>query len=230
MALVAPLAGFRRGTLARLRRITPQPFKDVYRWLVPRTMTRAFSEVYRHDGWQGGSGRGSTPQNTVLYRAFLETFIRQRKIRSVVDIGCGDWAFSQFVDWGDVDYLGVDTVPAVVEHNRARFGSRYRFAYLDACRDPLPPADLVVMKDVLQHWPNDVIQAFLPRLSAYCYALITNDAWPPAGLNSDIAVTGYRRLDLRGAPFHLRATEVLRYRTVEIPEGCWNKLVLLYCR
>jgi hypothetical protein len=91
IALNRILAGMRRHTLAVLRRVTPQPVKDAYRCLIRRTMTRAFSKAYRDDHWQGGSGRGSTPKNTAEYREFIECFLRERKIRSVVDIGCGDW-------------------------------------------------------------------------------------------------------------------------------------------
>ena len=27
----------------------------------------------------------------------------------MIDFGCGDWQFSQYIDWGDIDYLGLET-------------------------------------------------------------------------------------------------------------------------
>ena len=56
-----------------------------------------FDEIYDKDLWEGGSGGGSTIANTVAYRAMLEGFLRDKKISSVLDVGCGDWQFSKVV-------------------------------------------------------------------------------------------------------------------------------------
>jgi SAM-dependent methyltransferase len=209
------------------RRMTPAVAKRAFRRVFPRSMSAAFTEVYRRDVWQGGSGRGSTPDNTLEYRDALQTLLRMSPdIKRVVDLGCGDWAFSRLVDWSGVDYLGVDAVDDVVQANRRAFGERARFRTVDITGESLPDGDLVILKDVLQHWPTEEILRFLPRLRRYRYALITNCAYGD-DLNTDIAMTGYRPLDLREPPFSVRAQELLRYRTDEVPEGTYNKLVLL---
>jgi SAM-dependent methyltransferase len=210
-----------------LRRVTPQPIKDFYRLFRPRTMQEAFAEVYARDDWEGGSGRGSTASNTVAYRQLLTDFLRYHEIKSVVDVGCGDWQFSQLIDWSGIDYLGIDTVPAVVKENRKRFGSRARFECRDVTREGLPPADLVLLKDVLQHWPTAAIQSFRPQLAQCRFAVITNSVDDGPRLNCDIAMSGYRGLDLRLAPFNWPAEELLRYQTDESKNGELNKLVLL---
>jgi len=191
-------------------------------------MQEAFTDVYQRNDWDVGSGRGSTPDNTVEYRKLIERFIHTHEIKSVIDIGCGDWQFSRLIEWGDVEYLGIDTVPAVVEANRKRFGPRYRFECRDVTNDKLPPTDLLLMKDVLQHWPNSAIQTFLPRLKNYRFAILTNDGCPSPRLNTEIRMTGYRPLDLRQPPFSVAMEELLRYRTDEVQREQWNKLVLLY--
>jgi SAM-dependent methyltransferase len=212
----------------RLRRIVPRPLKNLYRVFFPRSMTESFSSIYASDAWQGGSGRGSTPENTVEYRALIERLLQTHNIKSVIDIGCGDWQFSHLINWGKIDYLGIDTVPAVIEANRNRYGLHYRFEHRDVTRDALPPGDLVILKDVLQHWPNAAIQAFLPRLEQYRFVLVTNSAYESPLLNSDIAMTGFRPLDLRQAPFLFEADELLRYHADDAPPGLLNKLVLLH--
>ena len=212
----------------KCRQILPRPLKELYRVFVPRSMKESFSSVYARDDWQGGSGRGSTPENTVEYRALIERFLQTHDIKRVVDIGCGDWQFSRLITWGEIDYLGIDTVPAVIEANRQRYGLRYRFECLDVTRDTLPPGDVVILKDVLQHWPNNTIQAFLPRLEQYRFAIVTNCAYESPLLNSDIAMTGFRPLDLREFPFFLEAEELLRYHTDNAAPGVLNKLVLLH--
>jgi SAM-dependent methyltransferase len=214
--------------VGRLRRALPQPLKNLYRVFFPRSMKESFSALYARDDWEGGSGRGSTLENTVEYRDLIERFLRTHDIKRVVDIGCGDWQFSRLINWGNVEYLGIDTVPAVIEANRQRYGHLHRFECLDVTSDALPPGDLVIVKDVLQHWPNAAIRAFLPRLEQYRFAVVTNNADQGPLLNSDIAMTGFRPLDLRAAPFFFEAEELLRYRTDEAAPGILNKLVLLH--
>jgi SAM-dependent methyltransferase len=219
-------------TLTTARAVTPNFVKELYRKVKPRSMQESFSQIYKYDVWDGGSGRGSTISNTTEYRQLLEEFLQSRNIQSVVDLGCGDWQFSKAVDWGDVDYVGLDVVLEVVEENRKRFGPRFRFEHVDGSRDDLPEGDLLLVKEVLQHWPTDKILEFIPRMARYRYVIITNNVdvgpeQPP--LNSDIGMGGYRPLDLREKPFDLRAQELLRYRSDEASEkNVPNKLVLLF--
>ena len=73
-----------------------------------------FEHIYRNDLWHGGSGPGSFPEVNRPYVRFLQSFLLQNQIRSVVDLGCGDWQFSRGIDWGSTRYLGLDVVPHVL--------------------------------------------------------------------------------------------------------------------
>ena len=44
--------------------------------------------------------------------------------------------------------------------------------------DPLPPADLLIVKHVLQHIPNRDVLKFLPQLKKYKHVLLVNSADP----------------------------------------------------
>src|ERR1700722_18863293 len=116
-------------------------------------MRSAFQKVYAENHWMFGSGPGSTPPNTVAYRAFLEDFIHSNGIRSVTDLGCGDWQFSRLVDWSACAYTGFDIVPGLVETNRARFGEPNVDFREFRDIESLPGGDLVLAKEVLQHLP-----------------------------------------------------------------------------
>jgi SAM-dependent methyltransferase len=210
------------------------------------TTTEAFRSIYRNSTWafgQSKSGPGSDPKPTRRFRRFLAGFLRQRDVRSVVDLGCGDWTSTRLIDWSGIDYLGLDVVPEVVQANRqrhARPGIRFDVADL-ASDDPLPPADLAICKDVLQHLPIADVRRFLAKLGAYKTALLVNDrrgryacTWrniwlgrPFTGINEDAAPGDYRPLRLLEAPFHLRAEIVLRYRC-GFGEDRWTKEVLLW--
>ena len=125
-----------------------------------------FTRIYREHVWGGTfkSGPGSDPEMLRAYSALLVDVLKQRQVRSVVDVGCGDWALGRTLDWSGVDYTGIDIVPDVVEHLNVSFGSnRIRFRCLDIVSDELPQADLCVIKDVLQHLSNDSVRSLLGR-------------------------------------------------------------------
>jgi SAM-dependent methyltransferase len=124
----------------------------------------------------------------------------------VVDVGCGDWQFSRHMDWSGVDYTGVDASAVVLENTRSFSQPGIRFLLADAIRDPLPCADLLLAKDVLQHWSNADIAAFLPQLPNYKCALITG-SFPQHALayvNHDMpAGANFRPIDPGKPPFNL---------------------------
>jgi hypothetical protein len=85
------------------------------------------------------------------------------------------------------------------------------------CGD-LPGAGLLIAKDVLQHWSNDDIPAFLPSLKKYRAALIVNgfpDS-PMGRLNENIATGAYHRaVDLSQPPIDLPGWFVFGFETEE---------------
>ena len=162
-----------------------------------------FNTIYDRSIWGGGSGAGSSPQIARPYMSFLQAFLNNNPIRSIVDIGCGDWQFSQFINWGDRDYLGIDIVPSVIEANNARFA---KSSISFVCANPLddnfdpPSGDLLLLKDVLQHLSNANVQKLLDLTPRFKYSLITN-AYAPT--NDDCENGDTRPLDIRAAPFNL---------------------------
>jgi SAM-dependent methyltransferase len=178
-------------------------------------MEQVFSRIYRENEWIG-SGPGSSAEATQDYRFFLEKFLRLNRIRTVLDVGCGDWRFSRYVPWEGVQYTGMEVVPDVVEANRRRFtDDNLRFVCADARTADLPAADLLLMKDVLQHWTNAEVAQFLPTIRRYPFALVTNTT-NRIETNRDCPTGGYRFLDLTRPPFNVDATVVLRW-TASVP-------------
>lgn len=198
-------------------------------------MKAQFEQIYAENKWLYGSGEGSQRQHTRGYRSFLQNFLREHQIGSVVDMGCGDWQFARFIDWKGIDYLGLDVVSAVIEANQREFAApkvRFRLAAGDS--SDLPPADLLIAKDVLQHWSNDAIKAFIPKFNRYRFCLVTNCVNPNGEtVNQDIADGGFRYLDLRLPPFHVQAEQVFSFTNNRgvigslFSKPSWLKRVLL---
>jgi SAM-dependent methyltransferase len=135
-----------------------------------------FDKIYENSYWGKGSGGGSSPEVTQPYKIFLEDFIRQNDIESIVDLGCGDWQFSQFLDFGSATYIGIDASKSVIANNQQSFSRPgVSFANLPKDYNELPSADLLVCKDVLMHLSTKEVQDILSILPSFKYALITND-------------------------------------------------------
>ncbi|MCF8256994.1 MAG: class I SAM-dependent methyltransferase [Flavobacteriales bacterium] len=174
-----------------------------------------FASVYRTKKWGNGSGGGSTVEVTEAYREFLSAFVKQNDIGSVVDLGCGYWGFNGLVRWNGAKYHGIDVVDAVVADNREGHRSNDRtWEVADIRTCPIPPCDLLIIKDVLIHWTNKEVQDFFQRDLPARYILITNDDRVQE-VNTDIHVPGeFRDVDITKAPFHINADVVFKWSNV----------------
>lgn len=178
--------------------------------------------VVETSDWAGNSGGGSSAYHTIPYKAFLESFIQANSIRSVLDIGCGDWQFSQFTNFGPGEYHGYDVVPSVVESNRKAFGSAKRiFEKMPEDIDRLPACELVIIKDVLQHLSNDKIFLFCRKIfPRHKFCLITNSFEKlNTPQNIDIFDGEFRCLDLTATPFCVPGAYVC-----EIGSALWERI------
>lgn len=193
---------------------------QAYQPSAPEQAKATFNAIYTNAGWGknaegvANSGTGSTVATTVLYRTFLQQFLKDHSIRSVVDAGCGDWEFSQAMDWTGIDYRGYDIVNAIVEANKQKYAKpNIQFFVADVVNTDLPPADLLIAKHVLQHLPTADIQKLLRQVSKYKHVLFTDGVNPTTltADNVDVQLGGYRELDLLHPPFNLPGLKVLTY-------------------
>jgi SAM-dependent methyltransferase len=193
------------------------------------SLQETFGEIYRDDRWSHGSGPGSLPKHTIEYRAFLSKFIAENEIRTVTDLGCGDWQSTHLMDWTGIHYIGLDVVKWLVDRNNEKFGrANIEFRQFSEI-DQLPGGDLCICKEVLQHLPNDMVQALLEAIAErYRFALITNFVEPEDQCNLDVESGGARPLRLERAPFNARGCTVFSYNP---QSGSWifkNRVFLLF--
>ena len=190
-------------------------------------MESIFSEVYEKKLWGGGggefySGRGSENYNTAEYRKYLQSFISEKNISSVIDIGCGDFRVSSQIDWKDIQYTGIDIVGELVRRNNDMYSTRnISFIKRDIVCDDLPSADLCLVRQVLQHLSNEHILKVLPKLRNYQYVLITDglpvstpevkNANKPTDYNNRWNSLYKSGLYLEAPPFNLTGKVVLNY-------------------
>ena len=145
------------------------------------------------DNYRGGSGNGSDlSYNLTTYVPFLNSFIKGHGITTVADLGCGDFLCGPYIyDDLNIEYTGYDTYSKVIEHNQS---DKYRFVHLDIFNEwsQIKPADVCILKDVLQHWRTADIYTFLDAIALskkFKYILICNCCDQEAN-NVDLYVTG----------------------------------------
>lgn len=202
-----------------------------------------FDEIYAASYWSGGgSGGGSSVLSTYRYRKFLERFFRARNIKSIVDLGCGDWQFSRLIDFAGLRYQGYDVSKTVIECNKKLYSTTNIDFYDFTSYENLPSADLLICKDVLQHLSNEEIEKIISIFHRYKFVLLTNDVVNMSRLgewlwkvrrfglgfkslqvplvNGDIKIGDYRPVDPTQMPFNVKARKVLQWKAGRF--GLWQ--------
>lgn len=165
----------------------------------------AFTRLVDTFNWCPGDretpcGEGSFLEaNKPIINMLPEWFITYN-IRSVVDIGCGDFHWMRNVNFTGIEYDGFDVVKKfidtlVVTHGRQNI----RFHHADVFKHELPKADLYICKDVINHYTeSDGVElvARIREASKY-FAAITF----PGNSGPIVQKWEYRYIDFNISPF-----------------------------
>jgi SAM-dependent methyltransferase len=227
--------------LSEIKRIVksrlPRPALEAW-WKVRRALTQlrfrnldrraAFQRIYRENLWGGQSGEfcsglGSASSHAESYAALISDFIRAHGVRSIVDLGCGDFTVAQKFLAPGLRYVGVDIVPELIAHHqRVHARDGVSFECLDLVDDPLPAGELCLVRQVLQHLSNADVARFLSKTGAFRYVIVTEHVPAAARLRAknldkphgpDIRLGDGSGLFLEAPPFSVPGVSVLR----EIP-------------
>jgi SAM-dependent methyltransferase len=184
-----------------------QHIKRVVSDLINKTRSNQeiFSKIYKKNYWGGESdqefysGEGTYVEDLSLYTESLLKFIQENQIKSICEIGCGDFHVSKkLVENISVNYTGIDVVPDLVNHLNQQFASEsINFICLDAAslNAKLPQVDLCIIRQVLQHLNNNQIHQILKNTSHIPNLIITEHVpVNPVVYNSDKVTNGYIRL------------------------------------
>jgi hypothetical protein len=127
-------------------------------------MNRELEYIFR--GYIHASGPGSTIEYTTNLRRHLSTIFDRFNIQTVLDAPCGDmvWMTEVLKKHTTINYIGGDIVDGLVAKHKETFKEvKGRiFLHLDITEDPIPYADLWIIRDVLFHLsPENIKKALL---------------------------------------------------------------------
>lgn len=192
-----------------------------------------FTNIYENKIWgddedpsySGSSGSGSSIEESLnRYFPFLYNFIISNNIESVVDLGCGSCKSGEYIysEIPSCHYTGYDAYHKIIEANKLKYSNQqFEFIHKDfyAEKESLQPADLCILKDVLQHWSLEKIYTFMDYVTQskkYKYILLINCSSQSQD-DTDIITGGGRPLSCDYLPLKKYSPEkLLCYNTKEI--------------
>lgn len=147
----------------------------------PWPTKKAMEQIYAQNLWGGNkdefySGLGS--HNPIIVKPYIEVVINflksfQESI-TVLDLGCGDFNIGKQILPYAKKYIAVDIAENVINYNKSKFiQENLEFLCLDIAKDALPEADVVIIRQVLQHLSNREVKMILSKLNAFKYILLT---------------------------------------------------------
>jgi len=164
-----------------------------------------FKLIYKFNLWASDesiSGPGSEVYKTRAVVDFLTGFIKNRKIKTILDIPCGDFNWMQTVNLSGIQYLGGDVVEQLVRQNTKQFGTEnISFEIMDIITGKLPDSDLMIVRDLFIHFSQENTQKAMKNIknSKIKYLLVTT--FPDSKQNKSIR-DGYNyNINLQLHPF-----------------------------
>ncbi len=174
-----------------------------------------FSYIYNNSYWKNQtngsrSGSGSNVSSTKNIILELNKLIKEKNIKSILDIPCGDWNWMQKLNLKNVSYLGGDIVDEIIKENNIKFSSdRIKFESIDIIFDKLPDSDLIIIRDLLVHLKDNEIFDFFKNIKKSNFKYIAITSFDHILQNTKGTIDdNWRPLNLTIAPFYLRQPEI----------------------
>lgn len=166
------------------------------------TTQEIFTKVYRERVWGRSndlsdkyySGTGS--RDLTIVQAYIDSvnqFLRSFEvIPDVVDLGCGDFFVGSQLRQSCGNYTACDIVAPLIDFNKEKYKSlNVDFRVLDLTEEELPRADVLLIRQVLQHLSNKQIKRALPEISRrFKYLVITEHLPVSANFTHNLDIPG----------------------------------------
>lgn len=185
-----------------------------------KSMRDVFEHIYRTNHWRSKtshSGTGSDLVQTETIRRSLPLLFKELGVKEMLDIPCGDFYWMSHMDFEvDMQYIGADVVPELIDNNNRRHGCSSRhFIELDVSRDELPQnVDLIFCRDLLVHFSFKDIQHAIANIKKSGATWLLTTTFTSRTENEDIETGDWRTINLEIPPFNFPKP----YRMIN--EGC----------
>lgn len=171
---------------------------------------KKFEYIYKLNYWKSGkslskSGYGSELENTKQIIKSLSKFIKNHRIKTILDIPCGDFNWFQKMEFNDLEYTGADIVEEIIKNNNKKYGQKnINFKTLDILNDNLGNYDLIFNRDCLIHFNDKEIFQVLKNISKTKSKFFATTTYFNSRVNNESKLNdNWRPLNLMINPFNL---------------------------
>jgi len=179
-----------------------------------------FDYIYLNNVWGYKSGPGSDPDFAKPWIDIVNSFLLKDDINTVIDVGCGDWRLGKNYNLIGKKYTGVEISSVIFKETVLNTTNNIKFINDDFETIDIHDADLIIIKDVLQHLPNSSIYNIVNKVMRKSkYALFCDDMTEVN--NKEDVYAGYRSIDLSSDPFNFN---------FKILDTFGDKVIRLYTR
>ncbi|MBE3065278.1 MAG: class I SAM-dependent methyltransferase, partial [Spirochaetes bacterium] len=161
---------------------------------------QVFATIFRRNFWSGShsrSGPGSDLAQTKSVRETLPRLLNELRVRSLLDLPCGDFYWMSRVDLDIDKYIGADIVEELIGANTRTF------IVSDVTKDALPTVDAIMCRDCLVHLSFEDIQRAISNISRSGAAYLLTTTFVDRATNSNIRTGQWRPINLEKPPFSL---------------------------
>jgi SAM-dependent methyltransferase len=187
-------------------------------------MSNEFDLIYLNNRWGYKSGPGSDPDQAEVWIDLVNSFLKKEDIQTVLDVGCGDWRLGQKYNLENKFYTGVDISSTILDETVSYTRENVSFIHGDFEFLDFEPVDLIIIKDVLQHLPNQKIINIVNKIKTHARYALFCDMHIKVNyreLNTDIPMGRARPIDLLEKPFSFDFEKIESYN---------GKTISLYTR
>jgi 2-polyprenyl-3-methyl-5-hydroxy-6-metoxy-1,4-benzoquinol methylase len=198
---------------------------------------QAFTNTYDKRLWEAEgsrSGLGSSLEYTKNIRVQLLKLVKELKVKTILDLSCGDWFWMKEIKDELPTYKGLDVVNEMIEVNKTNYQTdTITFQKGDMLEElkslKAGEVDLIICRQTLEHLPSDYVEEVLSEIRRVGkYALITSVN--TTTINEMIGMDGYqsRPINLDESPYkEIIGTPINRVWDSIMPElekGCFMNL------
>ncbi|MBU3014061.1 sulfotransferase domain-containing protein [Poseidonibacter lekithochrous] len=194
---------------------------------------------------ESASGPGSYINNTKEVSEFILQIVKKYNIKSLLDLGCGDWNwFSILIDqirkekgFEDFNYIGWDSHPKLIDELNKKYGNKNTtFQLKDIVTEEYPKVDLIICRDVLFHMKPSIITEVLDKIysadSKYflttTYDIDKNHDEENIKKNNNIPNWYFHLINLDISPYDLSKDKLEQREEINCKHDKYNRFSVLY--
>jgi 2-polyprenyl-3-methyl-5-hydroxy-6-metoxy-1,4-benzoquinol methylase len=168
-----------------------------------------FSLIYKLGYWKSKegsvSGVGSNLVSTQNIRDELIKFIEEKKIKTFLDIPCGDFFWMKKVNLENINYTGGDIVDELININITKYSKKnIKFVLKDLINDPIEKYDVIFVRDCFVHLSDEEIILSLKNICSSRSKYFISTFFKKNCSNSKSKkIDKWRPLNLMNYPFNL---------------------------